>query len=85
MGIWHGLTQKKERPTHFTARISPGLFKSFEAFQIIMLKSSVFEGASNSYVGDLDYDGDLDLFRYDGHDGKSYELWLNNTIETKKN
>ena len=39
------------------------------------------EGAYNSYMGDADGDGDLDFFRYDGHDGTSYELWLNKTIE----
>jgi len=39
------------------------------------------EGAYNSYLGDVEGDGDLDFFRYDGHDGKSYELWLNETIK----
>jgi hypothetical protein len=44
--------------------------------QILTLK-----GAYNSYIGDVDGDGDLDFFRYDGHVGTSYELWLNNTIK----
>lgn len=39
------------------------------------------KGAYNSYIGDVDGDGDLDFFRYDGHEGTSYELWLNNTIK----
>jgi len=39
------------------------------------------EGAYNSYLGDVEGDGDLDFFRYDGHDAKTYELWLNQTIE----
>jgi hypothetical protein len=32
-------------------------------------------------VGDVDADGDkdLDFFRYSGHEGKTYELWLNQT------
>ncbi|MGK7393249.1 MAG: FG-GAP repeat domain-containing protein [Candidatus Cyclobacteriaceae bacterium M3_2C_046] len=38
------------------------------------------QGAYNSYIGDVEGDGDLDFFRYDGHVGTSYELWLNNTI-----
>lgn len=39
-----------------------------------------FQGAYNSYIGDVEGDGDLDFFRYDGHVGTSYELWLNNTV-----
>lgn len=39
------------------------------------------EGAYNSYIGDVEGDGDLDLFRYAGHDGTFYELWENLTIE----
>ncbi|MEX0320923.1 MAG: FG-GAP repeat domain-containing protein [Puniceicoccaceae bacterium] len=35
------------------------------------------EGAYNSYLGDVEGDGDLDFFRYAGHMGKFYELWLN--------
>jgi hypothetical protein len=38
------------------------------------------QGAYNSYIGDVEGDGDLDFFRYDGHEGVSYELWVNNTI-----
>lgn len=34
-------------------------------------------GAYNSYLGDVEGDGDLDIFRYTGHMAKSYELWLN--------
>lgn len=37
-------------------------------------------GAYNSYIGDVEGDGDLDFFRYDGHEGLSYELWENLTI-----
>jgi len=37
-------------------------------------------GAYNSYLGDVEGDGDLDFFRYDGHDGTSYELWVNQTV-----
>lgn len=40
-----------------------------------------FQGAYNSYIGDADGDGDLDFFRYDGHEGASYELWENTTIK----
>ncbi len=39
------------------------------------------EGAYNSYLGDVEGDGDLDFFRYDGHEAKRYELWLNQTIK----
>lgn len=39
------------------------------------------EGAYNSYIGDVEGDGDLDFFRYAGHEGKSYELWLNKTVD----
>jgi len=39
------------------------------------------EGAYNSYLGDVEGDGDLDFFRYSGHDGTFYELWENKTIE----
>jgi len=39
------------------------------------------KGAYNSYLGDVESDGDLDFFRYDGHDGTSYELWENKTID----
>ncbi len=35
------------------------------------------EGAYNSYLGDFEGDGDLDIFRYAGHASESYELWLN--------
>lgn len=35
------------------------------------------EGAYNSCLGDVDGDGDLDFFRYAGHQGTDYELWLN--------
>jgi hypothetical protein len=38
-------------------------------------------GAYNSYLGDVEGDGDLDLFRYNGHECEFYELWLNNTIK----
>ena len=34
-------------------------------------------GAYNSILSDVDGDGDLDFFRYDGHEGTSYELWFN--------
>lgn len=44
--------------------------------QVLTLK-----GAYNSYMGDVEGDGDLDFFRYDGHVGTSYELWLNNTVK----
>ncbi len=37
------------------------------------------EGAYNSYVGDLEGDGDPDFFRYDGHEGSFYEVWINQT------
>lgn len=36
-------------------------------------------GAYNSYLGDVDGDGDLDFFRYAGHEATRYELWLNQT------
>lgn len=36
-------------------------------------------GAYNSYLVDVEDDGDLDFFRYDGHEAKTYELWLNQT------
>jgi hypothetical protein len=39
------------------------------------------QGAYNSYLGDVEGDGDLDFFRYDGHDGSFYELWENKTID----
>ena len=42
------------------------------------------KGAYNSYLGDFDGDGDLDFFRYSGHDGKSYEVWINQTIVADK-
>lgn len=35
------------------------------------------EGAYNSYLGDFEGDGDLDIFRYPGHMSEFYELWLN--------
>ena len=38
------------------------------------------EGAYNSYLGDVEGDGDLDFFRYDGHVGKTYELWINEGV-----
>ena len=37
------------------------------------------EGAYNSYIGDVEGDGDLDFFRYPGHESKFYELWINKT------
>jgi hypothetical protein len=37
-------------------------------------------GAYNSYLADIEGDGDLDFFRYDGHESTFYELWLNQTI-----
>jgi hypothetical protein len=39
------------------------------------------QGAYNSYLGDVEGDGDLDFFRYSGHVGKTYELWENKTID----
>ena len=36
-------------------------------------------GAYNSYLADIEGDGDLDFFRYDGHESTFYELWLNQT------
>lgn len=36
-------------------------------------------GAYNSYLVDVEGDGDMDFFRYDGHEAKSYELWINET------
>ncbi len=39
------------------------------------------DGAYNSYIGDVDSDGDLDFFRYRGHQGTNYELWLNKTVD----
>ncbi len=38
-------------------------------------------GAYNSYLADIEGDGDLDFFRYDGHEGSFYELWENLTID----
>ena len=35
------------------------------------------EGAYNSFLGDFEGDGDLDIFRYAGHVAESYELWVN--------
>lgn len=40
-----------------------------------------FSGAYNSYLGDMEGDGDLDFFLYKGHEAKSYELWINKTID----
>jgi hypothetical protein len=37
------------------------------------------KGAYNSCLVDVDGDDDLDFFRYAGHEGGSYELWLNQT------
>ncbi len=34
-------------------------------------------GAYNSFLVDVEGDGDLDMFRYAGHVGEDYELWLN--------
>jgi len=34
-------------------------------------------GAYNSYLVDVEGDGDLDLFRYVGHVAEDYELWIN--------
>lgn len=39
------------------------------------------KGAYNSYIGDLEGDGDLDFFRYDGHDATFYEVWENKTVK----
>ncbi|WKN42423.1 FG-GAP-like repeat-containing protein [Tunicatimonas pelagia] len=36
-------------------------------------------GAYNSYLADIEGDGDLDFFRYNGHESTFYELWLNQT------
>ncbi|MCF8225962.1 MAG: FG-GAP-like repeat-containing protein [Bacteroidales bacterium] len=38
-------------------------------------------GAYNSYLADLEPDGDLDFFRYDGHEGSDYEVWVNLTVK----
>ncbi|MBN1480689.1 VCBS repeat-containing protein [candidate division KSB1 bacterium] len=35
------------------------------------------EGAYNSYLGDIEGDGDVDIFRYEGHEAKAYEVWIN--------
>ena len=35
------------------------------------------EGAYNSYLGDIEGDGDLDIFRYAGHEATAYEVWVN--------
>ncbi|MGB3585875.1 MAG: FG-GAP-like repeat-containing protein [Tunicatimonas sp.] len=40
-------------------------------------------GAYNSYLADVEGDGDLDFFRYDGHESTFYELWLNQTVSNK--
>jgi len=34
-------------------------------------------GAYNSYLEDFEGDDDLDIFRYNGHEATSYELWIN--------
>lgn len=34
-------------------------------------------GAYNSILADVDGDKDLDFFRYSGHEGAEYQLWLN--------
>ncbi len=39
------------------------------------------EGAYNSYLVDVEGDGDLDFFRYAGHGAKDYELWINQGYE----
>ena len=36
-------------------------------------------GAYNSYLVDVENDGDLDVFCYDGHGCTFYELWINTT------
>ncbi len=56
-----------------------GTGKWWEIWQKKQLLS--LKGAYNSYIGDVEGDGDLDFFRYDGHEGTSYELWLNNTVK----
>jgi hypothetical protein len=38
-------------------------------------------GGYNSYIGDVEGDGDLDIFRYEGHESKFYEVWINLTIK----
>lgn len=38
-------------------------------------------GAYNSYLADVEGDGDLDFFRYDGHECKFYELWVNGVVQ----
>lgn len=35
------------------------------------------EGSYNSFLVDVEGDGDLDIFRYPGHEGTFYELWEN--------
>jgi len=43
-------------------------------------KVLIKEGAYNSYIGDIEGDGDLDIFRYEGHEAKAYEVWINQVI-----
>ena len=38
------------------------------------------EGAYNSLLGDVEGDGDLDIFRYEGHEGNFYEVWINQVV-----
>lgn len=42
------------------------------------------DGAYNSYLGDLEGDGDLDFFRYRGHADSGYEVWENLTVQAAR-
>lgn len=52
--------------------LNPGPDKPYWGRQTLTL-----EGAYNSYLLDIDGDGDLDFCRYAGHEATDYELWLN--------